>query len=380
VRLLVDENLRGAETLYEPLGELVFRPGRAIGPADVAAADALMLRSQTRVDAALLGDARPCFVGTGTAGTEHVDAALLDRIGIPFASAPGCNAGSVADWVLAALARAVLDGALPASGTRAAVIGAGAVGGRVVRRLRALGFDVVVCDPPLERAGGEAGAPFVDLDEALAAPVVTLHVPRVDAGPDATRGLVDAVRIEALAPGTVLLNAARGGVVDDAALARRLARADDLWVALDVFAAEPVVDPGLADACRIATPHVAGHSIDGKTRGTAMIGEALCAVLDVPVPVPLAAALPAPAAPVAVTGTGLDVWAWLAGHLDLVAETAALRGALASDPRGAFDRLRRAHPSRRDFTETAVAAGGEAARTCAAMGFVVTAPGPGAAD
>ena len=266
MRLLCDENLLGARTLLAGLGELTFLPGRAIDAGAVAAADALLIRSQTRVDAALLADARPRFVGTATAGTEHVDRALLERLGVPFAHAPGCNAEPVADWVVSVVADALLEGVL-ATGARCAVVGCGAVGSRVVRRLAALGFEVLRHDPPAEARGLSLPGRVVDLATALTADLVTLHVPLVEGGPHPTRHLLDADRIDALAPGTVLLNAARGAVVDDAALAARLIGRGDLHVALDVYEDEPAVHPSLIERDDVVLlPHLGSATEAARRR------------------------------------------------------------------------------------------------------------------
>jgi erythronate-4-phosphate dehydrogenase len=371
----VDENLLGARAFFEDLGTLVTRPGRAVTTADVAAADVLLLRSQTRVDAALLGDARPRFVGTATAGTDHVDTALLAARGIPFASAPGCNADPVADWVVTAVAHAVLEGRLVPGRSRCAVVGGGAVGSRVVRRLVALGFETGLSDPPLETARHRPGVPWLSWAEVLEADLVTLHVPLTRDGPHATRRLLDAAALERLRPGTVLLQAARGGVVDDAALDARLRRADDLWVALDVWDGEPDRVPGLAGRVRFATPHIAGHSLDGKARGTEMIHDALCARLGRPPRVRAADVLPPPPPPRAVAGTSAEAgWRAVTQGYDLAADTRALRETEALDGparAAAFDELRRAYPPRRDFSVQRVRARGEAAAVCSGAGFVV---------
>lgn len=384
MRLLCDENLFGARTLFASLGALTLMPGRDIGPADVAAADVLLLRSQTRVDARLLGDARPRFVGTATAGTEHFDLALLERLGIPVASAPGCNAESVADWVVAFALLAMREERLPRAGARAAVIGCGAIGGRVAARLAALGFEVLPCDPPRESAGGALPWPWVDLPTALQAELVTLHVPLETGGAHPTRHLLDAAAIEVLAPGTVLLNAARGAVVDDRALARRLAERGDLYVALDVYETEPVVPAQLQALCRIVTPHIAGHSLDGKALGSAMILDALCGVLGQTPPTTVADVLPAPAPPLAIGGDVEAARDAVRRIWDLTADDARLRAALDGIPAQAsnasalrgrvFDAQRRDYPARRDFRMCAVRAEGEAARICTAAGLRVLGP------
>lgn len=376
MRLLCDENLWGGPALLAGLGELEFLPGREIGPADVARADVLLLRSQTRVDAQLLGDARPRFVATATAGTEHVDRGLLEALGIPFASAPGCNAEPVADWVMCVVADAVLTGRLRLPGARCAVVGCGEVGGRVARRLAALGCEVLCVDPPRRARGLPLPGREVTLAQALEADLVTLHVP-LTTGSQGTAELLDAAALEALRPGTVLLNAARGGVVDDAALLRRLRVRDDLHVALDVYADEPAPAIELLERCRFATPHVAGHSIDGKLRGTLMVREALCEALGLVARTRAEDVLPPSPDPVELSPEREAALAFAAQARGLHADSSAFRDALAAGeaPRGAFDRLRRDYAPHRDFSVRRVRCAGEAATLLRAMGFALVADG-----
>jgi len=243
----------------------------------------------------------------------------------------------------------------------------------VARRLAALGCEVLCVDPPRRAQGLSLPGREVSLAEALEAELVTLHVPLDDEGAHATRGLLDAAAVAALRPGTVLLNAARGGVVDDAALLRRLRARGDLHVALDVYADEPAPPVELLGLCRVATPHIAGHSIDGKLRGTLMVRDALCRTLGLTASTPAEAVLPAPAEPIRVPPERRAALAFAAGARGLLADTAAFRDALASGeaPRAAFDRLRRDYAPHRDFSARRVRSSGEAAVLLRALGFAV---------
>ncbi|MBF2930662.1 4-phosphoerythronate dehydrogenase, partial [Pseudomonas aeruginosa] len=191
-------------------------------------------------------------------------------------SAPGCNARGVVDYVLGCLlAMAEVRGADLAERTYG-VVGAGQVGGRLVEVLRGLGWKVLVCDPP--RQAREPDGEFVSLERLLAeVDVISLHTPLNRDGEHPTRHLLDEPRLAALRPGTWLVNASRGAVVDNQALRRLLEGGADLEVALDVWEGEPQADPELAARCLIATPHIAGYSLEGKLRGTAQIYQAYCA-------------------------------------------------------------------------------------------------------
>ncbi len=288
LRIVADDAIAFLDEAFGDFGPVVRRPGRAIDRDVLADADVLLVRSVTRVDAALLDGTPVRFVGSATAGRDHVDEPSLARAGVTFSAAPGCNAVAVAEYVLAALAHvaAARGTPWPASGP-VGIVGFGCVGRRLAARLRALGAQVLACDPPL---ASHRVAPH-EPDPVLAAQVATeglrplqelvdrcdvlsLHVPLIDDGPHPTRGLLDRDRLARLRDGTTVVNTCRGGVVDDDALAEHLA-SGRLSAVLDVWADEPTPRTALVDAAVVATPHVAGYSTPGKRRACAQVHEAL---------------------------------------------------------------------------------------------------------
>ncbi|WP_447555767.1 4-phosphoerythronate dehydrogenase PdxB [Vreelandella sp. EE22] len=274
MKLVIDTHIPAADECLGHLGRLTRRPGRNITSQDLVDADALIVRSITRVDEALLGDSNVRFVGSCTIGVDHIDSAYLNRRGISFANAPGCNAEAVVDYVLSSLLNLAEKEGWSLFERTVGVVGAGNVGGRLVTRLDAMGLSPLVCDSP--RAEREGLASFVSLDTLIKqCDVICLHTPLVREGDHATYHLLNAERLDALAPGTVLINAGRGDCLDGSALARRLAGAGDITAVLDVWENEPAIDTGLQDRVALATPHIAGHSLDGKLRGTWMIQQAL---------------------------------------------------------------------------------------------------------
>jgi erythronate-4-phosphate dehydrogenase len=276
MRIVADRNIPQVAEAFAALGAVEVVPASAITPALVRDADVLLCRSTIKVGAPLLDGSRVRFVATATIGTDHLDLGWLAAQNIRVASAPGSNADSVVQWIAAALRFLSDHTGRDLSRARIGVVGVGQVGRRVARMAALLAESwgsapPLLCDPP--RARHEPG--FVPLEEVLAgSDLVTLHVPLTKAGPDATVRMLDATRLALLRPGAVLINAARGEVVDEPALLA--ARAQLSALALDVFPGEPRPSRALVDACTLATPHIAGHSIEGKLAGTRMIYEAAC--------------------------------------------------------------------------------------------------------
>ncbi|WP_305856010.1 4-phosphoerythronate dehydrogenase [Balneatrix alpica] len=277
LKLVADENMPGLDQLFAHFGQLHALPGRSLQPQDVADADILLVRSVTQVDRHLLQHSAVKFVGSATIGTDHLDLDWLTEQGIHVCNAPGCNADSVADYVIASLAllsRHQSHNWL--QGKRAAVIGAGNVGGRVISRLQGLGMQVLACDPPRQAAGLPCSAPWSSLTEALQADIICLHTPLTRHGPHPTYHLLGPKEVTQIRAGSVLLNAGRGDVIDNQALLQRMQRNADLHLVLDVWENEPMPLQPLLAYCQIATPHIAGYSLDGRFRGSAMIYQALC--------------------------------------------------------------------------------------------------------
>jgi len=278
MKIVVDENIPMAERCFGQLGEVVKVAGRGLDPALVRDADALIVRSITQVDAPLLAGSSVRFVGTATIGTDHIDQAWLQQQGIGFASAPGCNARSVAEYVATALLELESIRDFSLTGKSIGIIGVGNVGSRLQAVCERLGLRVLPCDPPRQEAGVTG---LVSADEAWQADIVSLHVPYSRDGAHPTHHLANEQRLRNLVPGAVLLNTARGAVLDNLALSLVLEQRYDLAAVLDVWEGEPFVNAELASQVDIATPHIAGYSYDGKVRGTWMIYQSLCAHLGV---------------------------------------------------------------------------------------------------
>lgn len=355
MRLVVDENIPLARAAFAGFGEVRLLPGRAITPEAVAEADVLLVRSVTRVDAALLAGSPVRFVGTATIGTDHLDLAWLEAQGIAHASAPGSNAASVVEWTIAALACTAARRGVDLRSRAVGIVGVGNVGRRLDAALARLGVPTLRCDPPRAEAEGPEG--FVSLDRLLAeADVVTLHTPLTRSGPHATHHLVGAEALARMRPGAWLVNACRGAVVDGGALLASLTSGHTGAALLDVFEGEPLPAPGLVRAAEIATPHVAGYSYDGKLNGARMLYDALVAFTGTDPGFDWAAAYaltPEDARPVVLPETpprADDLHRLVAPLYDVAADDARLRATLALPDAAraeAFARLRKAYPRRR---------------------------------
>lgn len=363
MHILADENIPLVDEFFAGFGEIRRMPGRSINRAALENVDVLLVRSVTRVDREMLEGSAVRFVGTCTIGTDHLDLDYFEQAGIEWASAPGCNARGVADYVLGSLlALSEVRGEALAR-RRFGVVGAGEVGGRLLEVLRGLGWDVRVCDPP--RQVREAGD-FASLDEILAeCDVISLHTPLTLGGDWPTFHLFDQARLSRLRPGTWLINASRGAVVDNAALRDLLLQRPDLEAVLDVWEGEPQVDVALAGLCRIATPHIAGYSLDGKLRGTAQIYAALCAARGVEPAIELAQLMPGPALTELAFASSADPAEMLAtlcrAVYDPRRDDADFRRSLPGDEaqrRAGFDLLRKQYPPRREIDGLKVRIGG----------------------
>ncbi|AMD01710.1 4-phosphoerythronate dehydrogenase PdxB [Halomonas chromatireducens] len=362
MRIVVDANVPAADACFGELGELIRLPGREIDAAALRDADVVVVRSITRideavVDAAMSGKSRLRFVGTCTIGTDPVDTRALARHGVSFASAPGCNAEAVVDYVLSSLLTLAERQGWQLSERRVGIVGVGNVGERLRKRLAAMGIECLACDPPrAEAEGAEAGVPhFVDLDTLIdECDVLCLHTPLVREGPHATRHLFDAQRIARLEPGTVLLNAGRGDCVDGLALRQRLTGLGDISAVLDVWESEPKIDAALRDLVEIATPHIAGYSMDGKLRGSHQVYAALCRYLGLPARLTLDSLLPAPPVPRLVLDGGLEPEDALRRCLRAVYDVRRDHDSLYRESRqrgmaAGFDACRADYPPRREL-------------------------------
>ncbi|MDU7913348.1 MAG: DUF3410 domain-containing protein [Klebsiella grimontii] len=331
MKILVDENMPYARELFSRLGEVKAVAGRPVPVDALNDADALMVRSVTKVNEALLSGKAIKFVGTATAGTDHVDQAWLQQAGIGFSAAPGCNAIAVVEYVFSALLILAERDGFALSDRTVGIVGVGNVGGRLQKRLEALGIKTLLCDPPRADRGDE-GELYKE------GQYKTLH-------------LADEALIRRLKPGTILINACRGPVVDNAALLQRLQANQSLSVVLDVWEPEPDLNTELLKRVDIGTPHIAGYTLEGKARGTTQVFEAYSAFIGHPQQVALDTLLPAPEfGRITLHGPLDQATLKRLAHLvyDVRRDDAPLRK--VAGVAGEFDKLRKNYQERREWS------------------------------
>ena len=272
MKIVADQHIPFVADYFGSYGELILKSGRAITAEEVKDADILLVRSVTQVNEKLLSGSRVKFVGSVTAGADHLDTAWLDKAGIRWCVAAGFNAPPVADYVVSVVAALQRKQIMMPAGMRAAVIGMGHVGKLVAERLKLLNMEVIVCDPL--RAQMENNFDSVQLDEIADVDFISLHVPLTRIGDHPTYHFIDKAFLKRQKQQAVLLNASRGSVMDAQAL---MLYGIHLHWCFDVWDNEPHIDKNMLNRSLIATPHIAGYSVQSKIRGMELIYQAACA-------------------------------------------------------------------------------------------------------
>ncbi len=332
MKVVIDSDIPYIRGVFEPYAEVVYIAGSDIAPDDVRDVDALIVRTRTRCDKALLEGSSVRVVATATIGTDHIALDWCARAGIRVASAAGCNARGVLQWVSAALVHVCRRLERRPEELTLGVVGVGHVGSLVAEYAEQWGFGVLRCDPPRKEA---EGGDFVGLDEVLSeADIITLHTPLVRTGRYPTAGMIDATAIARMRPEAVLFNSARGGIVDEGALL-----ASSHIFALDTWVGEPNLAPEVLAAAELSTPHIAGYSRQGKATATRMACEAVAQELGLPV------VFQSPVPPTEIRHISWqELCATITRYFDIEAESQALKQA----PH-AFEQMRNNYAYRTEF-------------------------------
>ncbi len=269
MKLVIDDACYEFEQIFTEFGEICALPGGNINADAVKNADVLIVRSRTKVDEQLLGGSSVRFVGSAVAGLEHIDQEYLTKNGIVFFSAQGCNSMAVAEFVISAIVNLADDFGFDYRTKTLGIIGVGNVGSRLAAKAKLLGIKTLLNDPP--RFDTENLPDFVDLETALGADIVTFHTPLTTSGKHPTKHLLNKTNFHHIGNETIVLNAARGGVIDEDIWQKTSTKAN----IIDCWENEPNINQTLQNSAYWATPHIAGHSVDAKFQGSFMVYKAL---------------------------------------------------------------------------------------------------------
>jgi erythronate-4-phosphate dehydrogenase len=349
MKIVIDDKIPFIRGVFDPYAEVLYLPGGEIRREHLRDADYLIVRTRTQCNRDLLENTRIRFIATATIGFDHIDTSWCEKNGIAWTNAPGCNSGSVAHYIAAALHTMANRMNFDLKDKTLGIIGVGHVGKKVEQLARLLRMKVILNDPPRERTEGSEA--FTDLVSLLKnSDIITVHVPLNRQGPDKTIDLVNMEFLQTLKPGAILINSSRGEVVNEKDTVRVLREPGGLGgVILDVWQNEPDINRELLGMAEIATPHIAGYSLDGKLNATRMVVNAVVKEFGIEIPV------------LSWTLDGLILKAfknnesnlilqdYILATYDITADDLRLR-----DSPGTFEQQRNNYPVRREFSAYAI--------------------------
>ena len=380
MKIVADKAIPYARRFFSTLGEVVPLDSKDITPESVRDAGCLVIRSVTRVDEHLLNGSRVKCVASNSSGTDHVDTGYLDTRAVPLFNAKGCNANSVAEYVLSCLFVLSEQFGIGLEGKTAGIIGCGHVGARLRSLLHVTGMETRVYDPFIRDENGRFV--FRDLDSVLSSDIITLHVPLTTAGEYPSAHMVDRQFLGRLKNDVIFVNTARGGVVNERDLVDFARDNGACRLVLDVWDNEPDINDELFALAALATPHIAGYSAQARLNATRRVYEQVCGYFDVDA---TAAVVILADEDAELNLSGFDgaadaVRTAVLASYDVRSDCAALKGLAETEPhkRGAmFNSLRTEYPSRREFPALRVALSdnqGVIRETLSALGFSIKPP------
>lgn len=280
MKIVADQNIPQVKSAFSALGHVELLPGREITRDHLHDCQCLLVRTVTTIDKNLLHDTPVQFIGSATIGTDHVDLDYLQQQGITFSNAAGCNAEAAAEYVISGIFALSQQKNVDPFTRKAGIIGCGNVGSNLLKKLQTLGIEVLVCDPPKAEQGDKT-IDYVDFDTIVnECDLISLHVPLTHKGRHPTHHLLNQRSLSQLKKDCLLINAARGPVIDNQALSRVITQRHDLITFLDTWENEPSLSRSLLEKVDLATPHIAGYSVEGRLRSTQMIFDAACRHFD----------------------------------------------------------------------------------------------------
>jgi len=280
MKIVCSADVLYAREAFSPLGDVVVMDASSISTDNVKNADILVVRSTVKVDETLLKNSSVKFIGTATIGFDHFDIPYFEEKGIRWCYAPGCNANSVAEYVVSALLCLAARHGFALKGKTIGIVGVGNVGRLVAQKSAALSMNVLLNDPPRQIRENISGPDWHSLDNLLdEADIVSMHVPLTFKGPYATHHMVNGRFFEKIKHGSIFFNTSRGGIVNTPSLIKAIEEGKVSRSVIDTWEGEPDFSQELLQAVDIGTPHIAGHSIEGKAYGTLIVYKQVCEFL-----------------------------------------------------------------------------------------------------
>lgn len=274
MQIIADKNIPYLKGVAEKFGDVTYLDGAAFTRDAIKNADTLIVRTVTRFDESILKDSDVKLICSATIGYDHIDTVYCDSHGIAWKNAPGCNSGSVQQYIVSSLITIARQKSFTLKGKTIGIIGVGNVGSKVAKACELLGMKVLLNDPPRQRL--EAGNCFVDLKTIMKeADIITFHTPLIKEGEDRTFHLADDAFFRALKKNPIIINSARGGIIDTAAIKDAIAKGFISGAIIDCWENEPQIDLDYMNLVDIATPHIAGYSADGKANASRMSLESI---------------------------------------------------------------------------------------------------------
>ena len=268
-KIIADHKIPFLQGALEDKADIIYLPGADIDAHAVMDADALIIRTRTHCNEALLKNSSVKFIATATIGYDHIDTSWCEQHGIAWTNAPGCNSSSVEQYMVSALLETFTSFHSDPHNLTIGIIGVGNVGSKVAKVSETLGLKVLMNDPPRQRAEKNGG--FCSIEEIIEqADIITFHVPLTKEGIDKTFHLANESFFNKLGKSIILINTSRGPVISQQALKKALTLKQVKACILDVWEGEPSIDSEMSGLAFIGTPHIAGYSTDGKVNGTVM--------------------------------------------------------------------------------------------------------------
>lgn len=370
MKVVIDNRIPFIRGLLEAEAKVSYLDGNEIGKKDIIDADAIIIRTRTKADKNLLEGTSVKYVGSATIGTDHIDKEWCNQYGIHCASSPGCNAGSVNQYILSALTVLQNKFNYKTGNTTIGIIGVGNVGTKVAFSASLLGYKVLLNDPPRERREGPGI--FVSLEEITEkADIISVHVPLSMAGQDSTHYLINSNLLDKAKNGVIIINTSRGGVVNEEALLNSLNNSKVKASVTDVWESEPDINMELLQKSTIATPHIAGYSLDGKLKATSMILEDFARYFNLPDNIKYLGNLPPPDSAIIRLKLSPDIYSIIGKAILQTYPIMDDHNLLLKNPES-FEEIRNSYGVRREFDSyTIINAPTGAKEILGKLGFIV---------